>query len=171
MEKISEEPEEEDQIEVVEADTEVKEEGEGIIEGRGDEEEEAILPPPPWQLDAEYTQLQPEEAFFLLFAIGTLSLRTVSPLSLTSSTPSKPLSILSSWSLFLLQGYTLVSSPPTSGLSIEDPRLNRFDSPFLISYASYHHFRSMGWVVRSGVKFCTEWVLYGQGGPVGGHAE
>ncbi|ORY41829.1 hypothetical protein BCR35DRAFT_311315 [Leucosporidium creatinivorum] len=29
----------------------------------------------------------------------------------------------------------------------------------------------MGWVVRSGVKFCCEWVLYGQGGPVGGHAE
>jgi tRNA-splicing endonuclease subunit Sen2 len=56
----------------------------------------------------------------------------------------------------------------------------RPDNDFLVSYVVYHHFRSLGWVVRNGIKFCVDWVLYkgadgsGRGGgvgPVGGHAE
>jgi tRNA-splicing endonuclease subunit Sen2 len=47
----------------------------------------------------------------------------------------------------------------------------RADNPFILSYVVYHHFRSLGWVVRSGIKFCADWVLYGSRGPVGGHAE
>ena len=134
-------------------------------------------PPPAWQLEAEHLQLQPEEAFFLHFALGVLSLRRHDPLSLSAEpSTSAQLSILSAFELFSLDGYTLPMLPsPTADLALSgpavDPRLSRFDSPFLLSYASYHHFRSMGWVVRSGVKFCTEWVLYGPGGPVGGHAE
>ena len=136
-------------------------------------------PPPAWHLAAEHLQLQPEEAFFLHFALGVLSLRRHDPLTLSPSshpTTSAPLSILSAFELFLLDGYALPLLPdPTADLVLDgpavDPRLGRWDSPFLVSYASYHHFRSMGWVVRSGVKFCTEWVLYGPGGPVGGHAE
>lgn len=134
-------------------------------------------PPPAWQLEAEHLQLQPEEAFFLHFALGCLSIRRHDPLALASEpATSAPLSILSAFELFLLDGHAwpLLPSPTTDlalSLSGVDPRLSRFDSPFLVSYASYHHFRSMGWVVRSGVKFCTEWVLYGPGGPVGGHAE
>ncbi|BGP17582.1 hypothetical protein JCM10213_001230 [Rhodosporidiobolus nylandii] len=141
-----------------------------------EEEEEKEEPPEPWQLDAEHTQLQPEEAFFLLFALDCLSLTVSDPLSdppsLSASTLSPPprLSILQTFSLFLR------SAVPTIPLAIDlhprdDPRLNRPDNPFLLSYAVYHHYRSMGWVVRSGIKFCVDWVLYGQGGPVGGHAE
>lgn len=125
-------------------------------------------PPPAWQLSAEHTQLQQEEAFFLLFALGCITITTSNPLLPLSSTSTTPLSILATWRAFLLDSATLLS-PPTAGLT--DPRLERFDSPFLINYAAYHHFRSMGWVARSGVKFCADWVLYGAGGPVGGHAE
>jgi len=119
-----------------------------------------------WQLEAEHTQLQPEEAFFLLFSLGCLSLR-IAPLDPTSSPPSR-LPIISAFSLFLQSACPSLPPPISPKL---DPRLNRLDSPFFLSYATYHHFRSLGWVVRSGVKFCTDWVLYGPGGPVGGHAE
>ncbi|GAA5982468.1 hypothetical protein JCM11641_006125 [Rhodosporidiobolus odoratus] len=141
-----------------------------------EEEEKEEEPPEPWQLEAEHTQLQPEEAFFLLFSVGCLNLTVSDPLSdppsLSSSTvsPAPRLSILQSLSLFLR------SAVPSIPMSVEldprtDPRLNRLDNPFLLSYAAYHHYRSMGWVCRSGIKFCVDWVLYGQGGPVGGHAE
>ena len=38
-----------------------------------EEEEEEVAPA--WHLTAERTQLQPEEAFFLIFSLGCLSLR------------------------------------------------------------------------------------------------
>ena len=55
------------------------------------------------------------------------------------------------------------------------PRLNslfqeRSDNPFLVNYAVYHHFRSLGWVVKSGIKFCADLLLYKRG-PVFTHAE
>lgn len=160
LEKIVEEQEDVDAVAVEQGAAETE------------EVDEPVAPPPLWQLDAEHTQLQPEEAFFLLFSLGALSLRSSSPFDPPSTPPSPILSILGAWRLFLLDGATLLS-PPSAGLSSPtvDPRLARFDSPFLVNYASYHHFRSMGWVVRSGVKFCADWVLYGLGGPVGGHAE
>lgn len=37
-------------------------------------------------------------------------------------------------------------------------------------YAVYHYFRSLGWCVRDGLKFGTEFLLYKRG-PVFGHAE
>lgn len=46
----------------------------------------------------------------------------------------------------------------------------RFDNPFLINYVVYHHFRSLGWVVKSGIKFCVDYLLYKKG-PVFSHAE
>lgn len=140
-----------------------------------DEADEQDPPPPAWQLDAEHSQLQPEEAFFLIFALDALSLTVADPLASPSpsGSPASPpprLSILSSFRLFLQSACP--SLPPTlNPPSGPDPRLARLDSPFLLSYAVYHHYRSMSWVVRSGVKFCVDWVLYGQGGPVGGHAE
>lgn len=162
-------------VEVLEKIVEEQEDADAVpVEHAAAEEEldEPVAPPPLWQLDAEHTQLQPEEAFFLLFSLGALSLRSSSPFDAPCTSPSPTLSILAAWRLFLLDGAALLS-PPSAGLSSPtvDPRLARFDSPFLVNYASYHHFRSMGWVVRSGVKFCADWVLYGLGGPVGGHAE
>lgn len=46
----------------------------------------------------------------------------------------------------------------------------RPDNPFLLQYVAYHHFRSLGWVVRSGIKFCVDWLLYKRG-PAFSHAE
>ena len=47
---------------------------------------------------------------------------------------------------------------------------NRFDNPFLVNYAVYHHYRSLGWVIKSGIKFCVDLLLYKRG-PVFHHAE
>ena len=46
----------------------------------------------------------------------------------------------------------------------------RFDNPFLINYVVYHHYRSLGWVVKGGIKFCVDYLLYKRG-PVFTHAE
>lgn len=46
----------------------------------------------------------------------------------------------------------------------------RPDNPFLLSYVAYHYFRSLGWVVKSGTKFCVDFLLYKKG-PVFSHAE
>ncbi|POY73198.1 hypothetical protein BMF94_3531 [Rhodotorula taiwanensis] len=146
------------------------------IEPEADDGTEAV-PPEEWQLDAEHSQLQPEEAFFLSFAVGCLAVKraTSGPSESESGAPlSRRLSMLDAFRLFLESAVPLIPSPapsPSLPPSSLDPRLNRLDSPFLLSYAAYHHFRSMGWVTRSGTKFCVDWVLYGQGGPVGGHAE
>jgi tRNA-splicing endonuclease subunit Sen2 len=125
----------------------------------------------------EHLQLQREEALFLVFGVGCLDIyipdvcialsRTVvrAPTELWLQR-TNPLSLPEVWSLFLSP-----SGPPRQPL--------RPDDPFLISYVVYHHYRSLGWVARSGVKFCTDWVLYkgadgsgrGGAGPVGGHAE
>lgn len=44
------------------------------------------------------------------------------------------------------------------------------DDPFMLSYVAYHHYRSLGWVVRSGVKFGVDYLLYNRG-PAFSHAE
>ena len=44
------------------------------------------------------------------------------------------------------------------------------DNSFLISYVVYHHLRSLGWVVRSGIKFSVDYLLYNRGPPFA-HAE
>jgi len=48
--------------------------------------------------------------------------------------------------------------------------LPQFDNPFLIQYVVYHHYRSLGWVVKGGIKFCVDYLLYKRG-PVFSHAE
>jgi tRNA-splicing endonuclease subunit Sen2 len=39
-----------------------------------------------------------------------------------------------------------------------------------VSYVAYHHYRSLGWVVKTGIKFCVDWLLYKRG-LVFSHAE
>jgi hypothetical protein len=56
--------------------------------------------------------------------------------------------------------------PIPSSLSVH----RRFDNPFVVHYVVYHHFRSLGWVIKSGLKFCTDYLLYKRG-PVFTHAE
>lgn len=47
---------------------------------------------------------------------------------------------------------------------------SRKDPKFLTYYAVYHHYRSLGWCVRSGIKFGADFLLYKKGPPFT-HAE
>lgn len=44
-------------------------------------------------------------------------------------------------------------------------RLCELSPDFPIMYTAYHHFRSKGWVVKSGLKFGADYVLYKDGPP------
>ncbi|KAB8265507.1 hypothetical protein BDV32DRAFT_116664 [Aspergillus pseudonomiae] len=101
----------------------------------------------------EHLQLSNEEAFFLVYGLGALQIvdgrrnAVLSPPSLLSR--------------FCQHSYC----PPRDLSANLEP-----DDPFMISYIVYHHFRSLGWVVRSGVKFGVDYLLYNRG-PVFSHAE
>lgn len=102
--------------------------------------------------DQEHLQLTPEEAFFLVYALGILEV-----LDPDTQEP------LPSPSLFqLFRRWSYFPARPSNYLQPDDP--------FLLSYVVYHHFRSLGWVVRSGVKFGVNYLLYNRG-PVFAHAE
>ncbi|KAJ6438222.1 MFS hexose transporter [Purpureocillium lavendulum] len=103
----------------------------------------------------EHLQLTPEEAFFLAFGIGAL--RVVDQLSGEQLSAKKLLTLFRQYSYF----------PPRIGP--EEPELAP-DDGFLVHYAVYHHFRSLGWVPRAGIKFGVDWLLYTRG-PVFDHAE
>jgi tRNA-splicing endonuclease subunit Sen2 len=98
----------------------------------------------------EHLQLSPEEAFFLAYGIGALSI--LDPVTKTPIPRQELLALFRSHSYF----------PPVSELQPNDP--------FLIHYVVYHHFRSLGWVPRHGIKFGVDWMLYTRG-PVFDHAE
>ncbi|KAK0618966.1 hypothetical protein B0T14DRAFT_545453 [Immersiella caudata] len=104
----------------------------------------------------EHFQLAPEEAFFLVFAVGTLSV--VDPVMLAPIPTDKLLDLFCAHSYYPPRE---ISSPSRS-LQPQDP--------FLVNYAVYHHFRSLGWVPRHGIKFGVDWILY-QRGPVFDHSE
>lgn len=101
----------------------------------------------------EQFQLAPEEAFFLVFAMGVLSV--VDPVTLAPIPTDKLLTLFRAQSHF---------PPQQVGLSLQP------QDPFLVNYAVYHHFRSLGWVPRHGIKFGVDWILY-QRGPVFDHSE
>lgn len=100
----------------------------------------------------EHLQLTPEEAFFLVYGLGVLQI--------TSQNPQTIISTNSLLSLFRQNSYF----PP------RPPSELRPDDPFLLSYVVYHHFRSLGWVVRPGIKFAVDYLLYNRG-PAFSHAE
>ena len=102
--------------------------------------------------DQEHLQLNSEEAFFLAYALGTLQIHDPA----TNDTMT---------TLDLLTAFRCHSYFPPMPASSQDPR-----DPFLPSYAVYHHFRSLGWVVRPGIKFAVDWLLYLRG-PAFTHAE
>lgn len=101
----------------------------------------------------EHLQLLLEEAFFLSYALGILEIYLD-----FSDVKLSPTSLLP-----LFQKYSPSLSEPTS----PPPELN---NSFLTSYAAYHYFRSHGWVIRSGVKFSVDYLLYNRG-PVFSHAD
>ncbi|CZT50325.1 related to tRNA-splicing endonuclease beta chain [Rhynchosporium secalis] len=100
----------------------------------------------------EHVQLTLEEAFFLSYALGALQV--------LNPDTNKP---MSNEELFYLARETSYF-PPQANLSLSP------DDPFMINYVVYHHFRSLGWVLRSGVKFSVDYMLYTRG-PVFTHAE
>jgi tRNA-splicing endonuclease subunit Sen2 len=102
--------------------------------------------------DQEHIQLTLEEAFFLSYALGALTI-------LDSETQS-PISTKDLFSLCRRTSYF----PPQA-----NPALSP-DDPFMVNYVVYHHFRSLGWVPRSGIKFSVDYMLYMRG-PVFTHAE
>ncbi|POS73329.1 hypothetical protein DHEL01_v208276 [Diaporthe helianthi] len=104
-------------------------------------------------INKEHLQLLPEEALFLAFAFGAL--KVLDSTTREAIGPKDLLTLLRRNSYF----------PPRLPSQNLEP-----DDPFLIQYAVYHHFRSLGWVPRAGIKFGTDWLLYTRG-PVFDHAE
>ncbi|CAG7978193.1 unnamed protein product [Penicillium olsonii] len=107
----------------------------------------------------EHLQLSNEEAFFLVYGLGALQVYDAPSDSKLPSTSPTPISAL-------LQQFCHHSFQPAR----DDTAALQPDDPFMISYTVYHHFRSLGWVIRSGVKFGTDYLLYNRG-PVFSHAE
>lgn len=118
--------------------------------------------------DMEVLQLSHYEVFFLAGMLGILdvidengskiSLEHLYATFLSACLPIK---------------YRIYSPFQTTPMSQIVPTSNlwaRPDNPFLIQYVAYHHFRSLGWVVRTGTKFCVDWLLYKKG-PAFSHAE
>jgi len=102
--------------------------------------------------DQEHIQLTLEEAFFLSYALGALNI-----LDPETKTP------IANQDLFYLFRKTSYFPP------LANPSLSP-DDPFMTNYVVYHHFRSLGWVLRSGIKFSVDYMLYVRG-PVFTHAE
>ncbi|KAL8750348.1 MAG: hypothetical protein Q9199_007130 [Rusavskia elegans] len=112
----------------------------------------SLHPPQKIIINQEHLQLTTEEAFFLVYGLGVLEIRD--PVTSQPISTSRLFSICRSYSYF----------PPQPSPS------HAPDDPFLISYVVYHHFRSLGWVVRPGIKFGVDHLLYNRG-PVFTHAE
>ncbi|KAL1676719.1 hypothetical protein EV122DRAFT_291735 [Schizophyllum commune] len=123
--------------------------------------------------DVEHLQLTLQEAFFLAYALDCLTVYdadtdialTLQDLWLACQHAHIPPAINSSIPRQNSPSLHLDSST----LSFDTSTL-ALDNPFLINYAVYHHYRSLGWVVRGGIKFCADFLLYKKG-PVFTHAE
>ncbi len=100
----------------------------------------------------EHLQLTLEEAVFLSYGLGVLSI--IEPATFNS------LSVSSLFTLSRQNSYF----PPIPPQDLQP------DDPFLLSYVVYNHFRSLGWVVRPGIKFAVDYLLYLRG-PVFTHAQ
>ncbi|KAF8456398.1 hypothetical protein BGX38DRAFT_1248949 [Terfezia claveryi] len=104
--------------------------------------------------ELEHLQLTLEEAFFLTFGLGALVIID------GSSNHEKQLSNNELLNLFRMYSYT----------PVREVEALRPDDPFMVNYVVYHHFRSLGWVVKPGIKFAVDYLLYNRG-PAFTHAE
>jgi len=102
--------------------------------------------------DQEHLQLTMEEAFFLTYSLGALSI--LDPATNEVISNEKLFDLFRKSSHF----------PP-----LANPMLSP-DDPFMLNYVVYHHYRSLGWCVRGGAKFSVDFMLYNRG-PVFSHAE
>ncbi|CAI2177223.1 4036_t:CDS:2 [Funneliformis geosporum] len=107
------------------------------------QEDETIL-----SEDIENLILTTQEAFFLSYGLGIIDIY---------DSQDNLLSLEECWKSF----YTISNK----NLNHDD-----YDNVFIIRYVVYHYFRSLGWVVRCGMKFGVDYVLY-EKGPVFKHSE
>ncbi|KAF5355313.1 hypothetical protein D9758_006015 [Tetrapyrgos nigripes] len=105
--------------------------------------------------DVEHLQLTLFEAFFLSWTLDCLDI--------LHPETDEPMTLRETWMAF--QHAHL--APPIPDLPTPELQL---DNPFLVHYVAYHHYRSLGWVVKGGIKFCVDYLLYKKG-PVFTHAE
>ncbi|KAH8731987.1 hypothetical protein GQ44DRAFT_698313 [Phaeosphaeriaceae sp. PMI808] len=148
----------------------------GVTDAKATEEVELI--------DQEHLQLTPEEAFYLTYTLGILSITLVGDNKLEGGSYEP----YPAW--YLLRLYTAYANSPVpeatilhlksafqqrergdgvysavDGIPFMEP-----DNSFILRYVVYHHFRSLGWVVRPGIKFAVDYLLYLRG-PALSHAE
>ncbi|KAK8865648.1 hypothetical protein IAR55_000793 [Kwoniella newhampshirensis] len=105
--------------------------------------------------EMEHLQLSLEEAMFLSFGLGVLKIYD----PVTETYPPLGPALLS----------LLLTPPFGTSLALSTPTPLLPDDPVMVSYVAYHHFRSLGWVVKDGIKFCADWLLYRRG-PVFSHS-
>ncbi|KAF2743181.1 hypothetical protein M011DRAFT_379828, partial [Sporormia fimetaria CBS 119925] len=121
--------------------------------------------------DQEHLQLTLEEAFFLVYSLGALEVQKDAA-CMPASTLFRLFCVNSVFPTVSnsLQVATDASSP--TDLLLSDPLGATIppDNTFALRYAAFHHFRSLGWVVRTGVKFGADFLLYNRG-PAFSHAE
>ena len=113
--------------------------------------------PPTPIINQEHLQLTPEETLFLQYGLGALEVYPAPDTNLANTPP-----LSTSELLLLFRTHSQFPPVPAAALTLSDP--------FLISYVAYHHFRSLGWVVRSGIKFGVDYLLYNRG-PAFAHAQ
>jgi tRNA-splicing endonuclease subunit Sen2 len=135
----------------------------------------------------EHLQLTPEEAFFLTYVIGALEVINVDTQMSSDHSQRYPTwyllrvycahALSSSESIDLERTLTHLRTAynMSNGATRVDPAMSCIpsiapDNPFLMKYVVFHHFRSLGWVVRPGVKFAVDYLLYIRG-PAFTHAE
>ena len=111
--------------------------------------------PPVEAQNQEHLQLSMEEALFLTHGLGVLKVYSL--------TTKKAIALQE----LLRLSVSHATFPPLSLTEIAPLPL---DDNFIVSYVAYHHFRTLGWVVRPGVKFAVDLLLYNRG-PVFSHAE
>ncbi|OBZ73490.1 putative tRNA-splicing endonuclease subunit sen2 [Grifola frondosa] len=123
--------------------------------------------------DIEHLQLTLQEAFFLIWNLDCLSVVDPATVAIIFShiafalkcLQSEPMNLQSIWRAF----QATYCSPHVPSI-VSNACEGRFDNPFLVNYAAYHYYRSLGWVVKGGIKFCVDFLLYKRG-PVFHHAE
>ncbi|ORX64208.1 tRNA-intron endonuclease catalytic domain-like protein [Anaeromyces robustus] len=92
-------------------------------------------------LNMEYLQLDLVEAFFLKYALNCISIKN----------KNKEMSIDNCWNKFRKD-------------------INNPADLFILKYVAYHYYRSQGWIVKEGLKYGVDYVLY-QKGPAFSHSE
>lgn len=104
----------------------------------------------------EHLQLTTEEAFFLCFGLGCLEIYDANDNLMTTH---------DCWNAFRTSSVSNITLN-----ALQDSPLTQLDNPFILRYVVYHYFRSLGWVVKGGMKFGCDYVLY-EKGPEYKHAE